>query len=232
MSDPPHALEEAIGHRFADPTLLRQALTHSSLEAGPAGDNERLEFLGDAVLGLVVAAELYRQHPDLEEGGLDRLKAACVNGRHLAGRGRELGLGAALRVSQAEEENNPSRSDAMVENAFEAVVGALFLDGGLPAAEGFVRRALGPDLAGAPEALASHNPKGRLQEHFQALGEAPPAYELLATEGPGHARRFTVEVRARGEVLGRGAGRSKKDAESRAAAEALAKLTGDKGTRT
>jgi ribonuclease-3 len=219
-----HPLEEAIGHRFADPRLLRTALAHPSLENPEDGDNERLEFLGDAVLGFIVAAELYRRHPEAPEGELDRMRAACVNGRSLAARGREFGLDEALQVSRAEAENNPERSDAMVENCFEAVVGALYLDAGLEAAAAFVRRALAAELEAAREGLTEQNPKGRLQEHFQALGRNLPAYELVSSEGPDHARRYTVEVRAEGRTLGRGEDRSKKSAESRAAAQALRRL--------
>lgn len=222
MTNEPNPLESRIGHRFNDPSLLRQALSHTSLGGETTANNQRLEFLGDAVLGLVIAEALYRGHPEAAEGALDRMRALCVSGRTLARKGRELGLHEALQVSEAERLNNPERSDAMIEDCFEALVGALYLDGGHAAASAFILKTLERELKSASADLDAANPKGQLQEHFQSTGSGQiPTYEVTSESGPDHARSYTVEVRAGGRTLGRGTASSKKAAEAIAAEAAL-----------
>lgn len=225
---PPLAdLEDLLGHRFRDVELLRLALTHPSvthdLGAGTP-HNQRLEFLGDSVLQLVLTLELYEKFPVQDEGPLTQARAEMVNRRSLANQGRSLGLGRFLLLSRSEEGTGGRDRASALADAFEAVVGAIFLDGGLEPARGFVlrrfRAAFGP-----LEALPNlHNPKGELQELLQAESAEAPVYQLLSASGPDHDRNFECAVVYRGETLGRGTGKTKKAAESEAARQALAGL--------
>lgn len=219
--------EETLGHRFQDGQLLELALTHPSithdLGAGTP-HNQRLEFLGDAVLQLVLTLELYEKFPELGEGPLTQARAEMVNRRTLAIQSRALKLGEFLRMSRSEETTGGRDRSSALADAFEAVVGAIFLDGGLPAARGFILRRF-RDAFGQLESLPSFdNPKGDLQELLQAESAEPPVYQLLAVSGPDHDRNFECAVSYRGELLGRGVGKTKKAAESEAAREALAVL--------
>lgn len=227
-------LQAALGYRFTDPALLRLALTHPSVshEAGdPAPDNQRLEFLGDAVLQLVLTQELYEKFPGVGEGPLTQARAQMVNSRTLAQQAQALELGRHLILSRGEEANGGRERPGALADALEAVLGAMYLDGGLAVAQRFV---LGRfrEAFGRLEAVPSlENPKGELQELLQAQTAVAPAYRLLAMSGPDHDRDFECEVSHHGRLLGRGRGKSKKAAESEAARAALETLrTGTAGT--
>jgi ribonuclease III len=217
-------LEKRLGYRFRRPELLEQALTHRSWahEREAAEHYERLEFLGDAVLGLIAAEELFRGHPELPEGELSKRKSFLVSREVLARRGEELGLGELLRLGVGEERSGGREKVSLLADAVEAVLGAVYLDGGLDAARTTIAGMFSSGLArpgGGPT-----DAKTVLQETVQARGWPLPAYRLVEQAGPDHAKRFTVEVFLRGEPAGRGHGRSKKVAEQEAAAVALAAL--------
>jgi len=230
--------EAALGHAFTNRALLRRALTHPSFKegspraaqdkkpresalSGRTNDYERLEFLGDAVISLVVADELYARFPHVREGGLTKLKIGAVSGRSLSAAAEELGLADALFLGESERGTGGRGLTSALENSFEALVAALYLDAGFDAARAFVSRALGAHI-GEHTTVPGH-PKSDLQEYFQARGSTL-SYRLVAEEGPPHDRSFTVTVSVGGEELGTGVGRSKKEAEMRAAAEAIERL--------
>jgi len=217
-------LERRLGHRFRDRDLLETALTHRSFahERGGGEHYERLEFLGDAVLGLVAAERLYRLHPDDPEGELSKRKAFLVSREVLAGRARELGLGEALRLGVGEERTGGREKTSLLADAMEALIGAVYLDGGLAAAREVVEALLA--AGAARQAHGARDPKTRLQEVAQGRGWGLPVYRVLDATGPDHAKRFRVECRLRGEAVGTGEGRSKKAAEQAAAAAALETL--------
>lgn len=218
------AAEAILGVRFADRDVLRRAITHPSYadthEA--EGDYERLEFLGDAVLGFVVAEHLYAEHPDVPEGVLSKMRDAAVSGETLAATAEDLGLGAIVLLGKGVRDQGRRRWISILEDAFEALVAAVFLDAGLPAARSFVLRALAPHLG--RNAVPERDAKSVLQETTQGQGRGLPVYTTVVQEGPPHDRSFTVEVTLDGCVLGRGTGATKKDAEKEAAAEALRTL--------
>ena len=220
-------LETTLGHRFEDPGLLELALTHPSIthdHGAGTPHNQRLEFLGDAVLQLVLTLELYEKFPDLGEGPLTQARAEMVNRRTLATQSRAIGIGEFLRMSRSEETTGGRDRSSALADSFEAVVGAIFLDGGLPAARRFVLQRF-RDAFGQLDALPSfHNPKGELQELLQAESAEAPVYQLVGMTGPDHDRSFECAVSYRGEQLGRGVGKTKKAAESEAAREALGVL--------
>lgn len=221
------ALEGLLGHRFADPALVELALTHPSIthdHGSGTPHNQRLEFLGDSVLQLVLTLELYEKFPDLGEGPLTQARAEMVNRRTLALQSRALNVGEFLRMSRSEETTGGRDRASALADSFEALVGAIFLDGGLEAARGFVLRRF-RDAFGQLEALPSlHNPKGELQEMLQAESAEAPVYQLMGVSGPDHDREFECAVSYHGELLGRGTGKTKKAAESEAAREALTVL--------
>lgn len=213
--------EEILGWHFGDRDLLAQALTHPSfeLQGDHAPHYERLEFLGDAVLGLIVVEEAYRRFPELPEGTMTKIKIAVVAGSTLTTVGEELGLGSLLRVGDSERGTGRRGMASALENVVEALIGALYLDGGLDAARSFVLSVLGDRIR--PESADDlEHPKSRLQEYAQSRGQAP-TYEIVAVEGAPHDRCFSARVLIDGRVLGTGSGRSKKEAEMLAAAEAL-----------
>ena len=227
----PGALEANTGYVFRDRRLLERALTHRSWaheSVGAGGErearalhNEALEFVGDSVLGLVVADALFRAHPEVTEGELSRMKHRLVSMQTLARVSRRLSLGEHLRVGRGEEKTGGRRKRALLADAFEALLAAVFLDGGYAEAEGFVRRALGSELEEAtPESAAAADFKTLLQERLQSERHLSPTYELVETEGPPHARTFHVEAVFDGERV-RGAGRTIKSAEMDAACRAL-----------
>ena len=247
-------LEALLGHQFARPELLTLALTHRSFvydaEASgasggdlsdPSLDNEQLEFMGDAALGLIAAEMLCQRFPRSREGELTRLRASVVSRRHLGHVGTELGLGRWLRLGRTAEQNQGRSNAALFANAVEAVIAALYLDGGLPAARRFIEEKV---LAGAlPEmekAVTSGKSSDRfsgavgdfksaLQEMLQAEGAPKPQYRLLSESGPDHRRVFRVEVRldgADGEALAEAEGLTKKQAQQEAARLAVARLSG------
>ncbi len=220
-------LESELGYRFRDPALLRLALTHPSLAhemGGGQQHNQRLEFLGDAVLQLVITTRLYEQFPDLGEGPLTQARAQMVNRSMLAQHGRMLNLGAQLVLSRGEESSGGRSRASTIADAFEAIIGAVFMDSDYPTAKEVVLR-LYRDVLGELEVLPNlSNPKGELQELLQAASPEPPRYELKSSSGPDHNRSFECAVSHLGRDLGRGHGRSKKTAESAAAQAALDQL--------
>jgi ribonuclease-3 len=222
-------VEERIGHSFRDPGLLAAALTHASaLPPGAVRASEQLEFLGDAVLGLIVAELLLRAFPDLDEGKLSKRRALLVCKRTLAMKARALGLGEALRLGRGEERSGGREKESILAATYEALIGAVFRDAGFARTRALVRRHFRSDIEiGA--ALAEHDPKTALQERTQAELRALPEYVVIAERGPAHARRFDVEVRVDGRALARGEGPSKREAEQQAADRAL-KPDGTKAT--
>jgi ribonuclease-3 len=250
-------LESALGHTFASRALLVHALTHRSLaneeamaERAPdsrfaeasqsvqpvLGDNERMEFLGDAVLGLVVAEAIFQAHPEWQEGELTRVRAQLVSRKHMAEVARGIELGNYLRLSKGEERGGLSSKSTVLSNSMEAVLGALFLDGGLEPVRRFARQyVMGETVeylaAELRSGAALGNFKSALQEHLQAERAGTPVYRLKSESGPDHRKRFLVEVRLRssdsepGKPLARGIGSTKKLAEQDAARHALERLT-------
>jgi ribonuclease-3 len=213
---------------FKEAGLLRQALVHSSYvnenpEAAPES-NERMEFLGDAVLGLVVADELFAAFPGQDEGKLTELRTHLVRRDTLAKAAKRLDLGEALLLGHGEEVGGGQTRPTNLAHVYEAVVGAIFLDRGLASARRFVLRSLEEEFEYLGERRFPLDRKSRLQEMSQSLYQTTPAYRVVLAEGPDHARRFTVEVLIDGEVLGTGEGRSKQRAEKEAAREALVRL--------
>jgi len=220
-------LQEKIGYEFQDEPLLRLALTHPSLaheSTGHTPHNQRLEFLGDSVLGLVLTSELYEKFPDLGEGPLTKARAQMVNRRTLAAEARRLGLGEHLILSRSEEGNGGRDRPSALADAFEAVLGALFLDGGYEAARDFILRCFRDAFGELAQVPSLDNPKGELQELLQALSAEAPLYELTSMTGPDHDRLFECAVIYQGAELARGQGKSKKEAESQAAWAALQAL--------
>lgn len=222
-------LELALGYRFRDLSLLRLSVTHPSIAhetgVGQQQHNQRLEFLGDAVLQLVMTQLLYDRYPELGEGPLTQARAHLVNRNTLAGQGHALNLGKYLELSRGEETSGGRQRSSTVADAFEAVVGAVFVDGGYAVAQELLCR-LYTEVVDQMEILPNlANPKGELQERLQAASPEPPRYHLLSASGPDHDRSFECAVFHQGMELGRGSGRSKKLAESRAALEALRHLS-------
>ena len=232
------ALEEVLGHRFARPELLEQALTHSSqareLEAAQAparvSDNEQLEFLGDAVLGFVTTQELFHRFPHFREGELSKLRAHLVSEKHLIRVAQALALGTYLRLGRGEEKSGGRSKTALLVDALEAVLAALYLDGGLETARPFVlAHIVAPELeriASNGSVLPGNDYKSALQEKLQATGRPQPKYVLVKERGPEHSKTFTVEVRlqspeSKPEFVGRAEGSTKKNAEQDAARQVL-----------
>lgn len=220
-------LEEQIDYRFSDRSLLVQALTHRSFanesrEPGMA-DNERLEFLGDAVLGLVIGHHLFATHAHAAEGELSRVRAELVKAPCLARLAAGLALGDCLLLGRGEARSGGRDKENLLADSLEAVIGAVFVDGGYAAATAVVGRLFAPALTGAGDA-ASQDYKTRLQELLQSSRQLLPEYVLTATHGPDHQRCYEVEVLIDGSVLGRGAGSTKKRAEQDAARHALARF--------
>jgi ribonuclease-3 len=225
------ALEAKLGYQFRDPVLLANALRHRSHIHVTGQDreqsNERLEFLGDAVLGLVVNEELYRRFPDRSEGDLTKMKSLLVCGARLSEVAAEFDLGVHVRMSRSEAATGGRQRSSILADTTEALFGAVYLDGGLGAARQVIQRLM---LSGTERVLAKRslrNYKSRLQELIQAEHKSPPRYKVLSVEGPDHDRLFRVAVSYGGRVLGEGEGRNKKAAEQNAARQALAALEQD-----
>jgi ribonuclease-3 len=222
-------LQQLIDYRFKQIGLAELALCHSSLTAErdnlPAGGNQRLELVGDAVIGLVLAETLYKQFPEAREGVLASMRSELSRGQVLTACAQRLGLGELLVVGSGEARLNPERTDAMLEDALEAIVGAVFLDGGYAAAVAVVCRLLDKELAACiHDGIRQINPKGALQELAQAGGaDVLPTYQVIAEQGPDHNKHFTVQVELKGK-LAKGEGSSRKAAESAAAAALLEQL--------
>jgi ribonuclease III len=243
----PNSLEQSLGHTFQQPQLLVKALTHSSLayeqtlesrqaenaDTPREEDNEQLEFLGDAVLGLIVAEILFRRFPELHEGEWTRLRASLVSRRHLAKVATALDIGSHLRLGRGEERGGGRKKSTLLANCVEAIIGALYLDGDLPPVQAFVNEhVVAPYMTELRQAidhgisLGDH--KTALQELLQSKKTGPPAYVLKAESGPDHRKRFLVEVRVPEgggpKPLARGVGTTKKRAEQEAARRAFDKL--------
>jgi ribonuclease-3 len=221
-------LQVRIGYRFRDRGLLEHALTHKSRAAedasGGVTDNESLEFLGDAVLGLVVADALFHQYPDYDEGQKSKVKAAVVSTQSLARHAERLRLGEHLILGRGEEKTGGRFKQALLADGYEALIAALYLDGGLEAAETFLRRELKDALDEGSAQTFVRDHKSALQERLQALGRPLPEYRVSGEAGPDHRKTFSVEVIVNGEVLGTANGRAKKEAEQEAARQALSRL--------
>ena len=222
------ALQKVLGVSFNDPSLLEQALIHSScINENPGlsfGSNERLEFLGDAVLGLVIAESLYNKYPHLTEGQMTRFRAAIVRRDSLTGMARTIKLGDYLSLGKGEEAGGGRQRPLNLAGAMEAVIAAIFLDHGLETVRDFILKLFVPDLEKVVTQDEGIDYKSELQELIQAREQQTPAYYLVETTGPDHEPRFTVEVKLGERVLGRGSGSSKKAAESEAARSAIGKI--------
>jgi len=228
-SESPESLSERLGYAFQDATLLERALTHRSFSNEQrdlrSPNNERLEFLGDTVLGFVIGDMIYRAFPNLQEGALSKIKAHLVSASTLAAKGKDLGLGRYLRMGAGEARSGGSEKLSLLADAFEAIVAAIYLDGGLAASEGFVRRVFTPDVAGIDVGdLSFHDYKTALQETAQSLGLPLPEYRVVDEYGPDHEKSFVVEVYWDGESFALGKGSSKREAQRKAAKEALRRL--------
>jgi ribonuclease III len=221
-------LEAQLPFKFKNHELLRQALVHTSyLNENPGigvGSNERLEFLGDAALGVVVAQLLYNDYPDVDEGKLTELRAHLVRRDTLARAASQLGLGDALQLGRGEDAAGGRRRPTNLARAYEALVGAVFLDGGFARVRRFVKFSLRDEFTALRQKGMPYDPKSRLQEVVQSRWQTTPSYRLVKTEGPDHARRFTVQVVVTGKSLGTGEGRSKQMAEKEAAQKALEEI--------
>jgi ribonuclease III len=224
-SDPIRKLLSSLDYEFRDQKILMEALTHRSYvnECADPGvhDNERFEFLGDAVIDLVVSEELMERHPDAREGTLSRMRAAIVSEVALASSANALHLGEALRLGRGEDLSGGRSKASLLANAFEALIAGVYLDGGLAKArEVLLEHLQFPESASPPRG----DPKTEIQQRIQAERHITPTYRVVEESGPDHSKLFVVEVMVGSEVLGRGSGRTKKEAEQNAAASVLSSL--------
>lgn len=222
----PSDIQELIFHRFRDRELLERALTHKSYanENRMSAHNERLEFLGDAVLNLVISEHLMETCPDSTEGDLSRLRASVVSEPALASIARGIGLGRYILLGRGEEQTGGRDKDSLLANCLEALIASVYLDAGKDAAAEFIIRFFNEAIKKSCTARGALDYKTELQEHCQERLRQLPEYRVISETGPDHQKQFTVEILVRGEVCGRGVGRSKKDAEQKAAKEALDKF--------
>ncbi|MBN2163947.1 MAG: ribonuclease III [Pontiellaceae bacterium] len=219
-------LEQSIGYRFRRKSLLELALTHPSFRyecSESSDDNQRLEYLGDAVLSLISAEYLFNNQPDAREGDMSKLRSRLTQDRTLARIGASIGLSPYLRLGRGEEKNGGAERASNLADAVEAIIGAAWIDGGARAAGKIFKQVFLPELMALQTAPTKSNPKGALQEYAQSHGFDIPQYETVETAGPEHDRTFTVEVSACGQSWSAAAG-SKREAERRAASEALSAL--------
>jgi len=220
-------LQNLIGYHFRNDSLLILGLTHRSHARSVNQDqpsNERLEFLGDSVLGLVISDQLYQDHPEELEGNLTKTKAMLVNETTLSTIARELGINAFVRLSPEEEKSGGRERASIVSDAFESIIGAVYLDGGLDAARDVVLRLIYTRKGRIVTDSAQRNYKGDLLELMQARGDTIPRYDVIQEEGPDHEKTFHVVVSVGGQQVGEGIGLSKKEAEQKAACRALEQL--------
>jgi ribonuclease III len=224
-------LQKTLGISFAKPSLLEQSLVHSSyINENPSyslGHNERLEFLGDAVLDFIVADRLYREYPDVSEGEMTRLRASLVRRETLASIARKIKLGDFLYMGKGEESSGGRNKTANLAGALEAVIAAVFLDRGIFAVTGMINGLLSEEWEKLPDRGAGSEYKSRLQELVQSKLQVTPVYRLVSESGPDHKKSFVVEVLVNSKVVGSGAGRTKKAAETEAARLALERIAGD-----
>jgi len=221
---PMQPLESRIHYKFRNSLLLAEALTHPSLayeSQKPHFDNQRLEFLGDAVLQLIVTEELYKMFPDFTEGRLTKLRSRVVSRRALARFAMAIHLGDYILLGKGEESTGGRKRLSTLADAFEALIGAVYLDSGPKSASELVLRLFESEIGDMVTSPEEQNPKGELQECLQSIHPQSPDYRVIGESGPDHRRVFQAEVSWRGKVLATGKGKSKKDAEARAAAEAL-----------
>jgi ribonuclease-3 len=224
------ALQKTLGISFNEPSLLEQALVHSSYvneNPGTVTSNERLEFLGDAVLGFIIAEELYQRLPQSSEGEMTELRSWLVRGDALSRMARAISLGNYLYLGKGEEASGGRRKSANLAGTLEAVIAAIFLDQGYSVAMAFILRLVDKELKKALSQGIKTNYKSQLQELIQARHQLTPTYQVIEAMGPDHDRKFTVEVKIGNTVLGRGSGKSKKSAEEEAARSALGQLPTD-----
>jgi ribonuclease-3 len=229
LRDEFEALEQAIGYRFRDRGLVEHAMTHTSKAnedvSGGVVDNESLEFLGDALLGFVVADLLFREFPDFDEGAKSKTKASLVSTTSLARHAERLNVGGHLLLGRGEEKTGGRRKQALLADAYEALIAAIYLDGGVEQARAFIAREFRDEIAAVRQhGVGGEDYKSALQELLQSRELPLPEYRLVGTLGPDHHKQFEVEVVVRGEALARATGTSKKDAEQEAAHAALDKL--------
>ena len=227
--------EQLLGYHPRNWNLFFESLLHRSYlqYLGPqVKSNERLEFLGDAILNFLVAEYLYRLYPSMEEGDLTKVRSRLVNRKSLAQRAKELRLSDFLLLSSSALQSVDSGSDSILADAFEAIIGALYIDGGLTSARNFVSQSLLADSSILNSALTDDNYKSALLEYSQARSLGVPRYTILREDGPDHDRRFTIEVFLGAESLGTGTGKSKKDAEQAAAAQALERINVNQSVTT
>jgi ribonuclease-3 len=223
------SLEQRLGHSFSDPTLLRRAMCHRSWVAESLDDevsNERLEFLGDAVLGWVIADLVFRSFSELAEGALTDLRKSVVNANTLAEVATDLEIGSHLLLGRGEDAAGGREKTSILSDAMEAVLGAVYLDGGQACAHQLIERLFAPLLDDAVDSLHRLDYKSALQELVVRDGRAVPDYKVTST-GPDHDKTFTAKVQVSKQTIGRGVGRSKKSAEQAAAADAYESLTAD-----
>jgi ribonuclease III len=221
------ALAARLDYRFRDPSHLERALTHRSSLAKTrhtVGSNERLEFLGDAVLGFLMTEELYRRFPDASEGYLTRVKSHIVSHDRLAEESLRIGIGDALILGAGEEQSGGRRRHSILADAYESLLGAIYLDGGIEAARRFVAGGLFKRIGKFIDYKQQQNYKSWLLEHVQGEGGRAPLYRVAAETGPDHAKVFTIDVVVRSQVVGSGDGNSKKRAEQAAAKNALERM--------
>lgn len=218
------SLEDVLGYKFVNPLLMAEALTHPSLAyetQRPRFDNQRLEFLGDAVIQLVLTELLYDMFPGFNEGKLTKLRARLVSGQALYQFALSIELGRFILMGKGEESTGGRERVSTLADAFESIMGAVYLDGGLEPARKAIESICSDAIGRVAESPEEKNPKGQLQEELQAISKESPVYEVLGEDGPDHAKNFTVRVLWRGAELGRATGKSKKLAEIESARIAL-----------
>jgi len=225
-------LEKKIGHAFKDKTLLEKALTHSSYayerEADKAADNELLEFLGDSVVGLAAADFFYSAYPDLTEGDLSKFKSTATSTLSLSELAKKLNLDKAILLGRGEEKSGGRKKKTILADVFEAVVGAVYIDGGFETAKAFISRLLSSSFKPIHREFFINNYKSALQEMFQKSDLPSPTYDTLTEKGPAHKKTFVVEVRLGDRSLAKAKGLSRKSAEQQAAQKALKTILGRK----
>ena len=222
-------LEEVLGYRFKNESLLAQALTHRSFvnenEQERLRNNESLEFLGDAVLGFLISSRIFQHYPDLTEGDLSKIKAYLVSAANLVRLAQDIRLGDYVRLSRGEEKTGGRKKRAIIVDAYEAIIGAIYLDGGVEAASGFVGRQVDSFLAELDLGQLTYGDfKSALQEQLHNLGRQEPIYRVVKEIGPDHKKTFVVQVVIQGEIVAESTGRTKKEAQQSAARLALESL--------
>ena len=230
MRNPYRKLEKQLGYRFRRKNRLAHALTHRSYRYENDGvdrDNQRLEFLGDAALGFVTAAYLHEHYPELREGDMTRIRSQVSSSKALYDTAAQIDLGQFLLLGRGEEQSGGRERPSNLADAFEAVLGAAYLDGGTKAVERIFRKLIAEIICSGLPASESDNPKGALQEKVQAQWKTVPKYRVVSERGPSHARRYTAEVQIGEEAFGSGTGTTKRAAEMEAARVTLAQLERD-----